>query len=73
MLLPIMNLNASIKINMFEEISFQNNLKIPPNIWLLFNWLNILKYTVKYFIKMLPKAFGGATIISMKMLEKTFD
>jgi len=37
--------------------------------------IKYIEITVKYFIKLLPsgKAFGGATIISMKMLEKTFD
>jgi hypothetical protein len=35
--------------------------------------IKYIEITVKYFIKSLPKAFGGATIISMKMLEKTFD
>lgn len=69
MLFPIMNLNASIQINIFEEISFENPSKYLIAIYLI----KYIEITVKYFIKLLPKAFGGATIISMKMLEKTFD
>jgi hypothetical protein len=71
MLFPIMYQNASIQINIFEEISFENPSKYLIAIYLI----KYIEITVKYFIKLLPsgKAFGGATIISMKMLEKTFD